>query len=230
MLSTIKGMFIFSGFIFTMRFKVSIWTLLAVSGMIGGDDFDEEQYGVRYATDCEVCKVVTLELTRILEKSAGRHEVIETGYSVEKEKKRTKYAVSELRLVEALDSLCEGLLRYNVHKERSDWTRFAPGTSETFRALEGLVAKGVKVDIGIPQELWHKPPAEVTQLRTQCDTLLEEHEEDVEEWYFHRQAQQSLEEHLCRQKFLRGKDQACLDVKGELKDLKNSEARKKEDL
>ncbi len=97
------------------------------------DKFDEEEYGVRYATDCEVCKVVTLELTRTLGRTAGRHEVLETGYSVEREKKKTKYAVSELRLVEALDTLCEGLLRYNIHKERSDWTRFAPGMSETFQ-------------------------------------------------------------------------------------------------
>ena len=28
-------------------------------------------------------------------------------------------------------------------------------------------AKGVKVDLGIPHEMWDKPPAEVTQLRTQ---------------------------------------------------------------
>ena len=28
-------------------------------------------------------------------------------------------------------------------------------------------AKGVKVDLGIPHEMWDKPPAEVTQLKTQ---------------------------------------------------------------
>ena len=34
-----------------------------------------------------------------------------------------------------------------------------------FRTLEGLVSKGVKVDIGIPHELWDKPSAEITQVR-----------------------------------------------------------------
>ena len=34
------------------------------------------------------------------------------------------------------------------------------------------MAKGVKVDIGIPHELWNKPSAEVTQLKTQCEQLL----------------------------------------------------------
>lgn len=32
-----------------------------------------------------------------------------------------------------------------IHKERQDWTRFSRGTSETFRALNNLVDKGVKV-------------------------------------------------------------------------------------
>ena len=49
------------------------------------------------------------------------------------------------------DSICEKLLEYNVHKEKKDSTRFARGTSETFQALDNLVAKGVKVDLGIPK-------------------------------------------------------------------------------
>ena len=83
------------------------------------------------------------------------------------------------------------------------------------QALEGLVAKGVKVDIGIPQELWHKPSAEVTQLKTQCETLLEEHEEDIEDWYFGHQEKQSLEDYLCRDRALKSKDKQCLNVKGD---------------
>ena len=68
-----------------------------------------------------------------------------------------------------MEKVCERLLEYNIHKERKDWTRFARGKSETFQALDGLVAKGVKVDIGIPNELWHKPSAEITHLKTQCE-------------------------------------------------------------
>ena len=74
---------------------------------------------------------------------------------------------SELRLVESLDNICEALLNYNVHKERKDSTRFAKGMSTTFKTLHGLVDKGVKVDLGIPYDLWDKPSAEVTQMKTQ---------------------------------------------------------------
>ena len=49
------------------------------------------------------------------------------------------------------------------------------------------MSKGVKVDLGIPQELWDKPSAEITQLKTQCEALLENYEEDIEDWYFNNQ-------------------------------------------
>lgn len=49
--------------------------------------------------------------------------------------------------------------------------------SQTFETLHGLVDKGVKVDLGIPYELWDKPSAEVTHLKTQCEHLLEKYEE-----------------------------------------------------
>ena len=37
--------------------------------------------------------------------------------------------------------------------------------------------------------LWweNKMNAQVTQLKTQCESLLEKHEEDIEDWYFEKQ-------------------------------------------
>lgn len=71
-----------------------------------------------------------------------------------KPKKRTEYKKSELRLLESLENVCERILAYNIHKERKDSTRFAKGMSQTFQTLHGLVDKGVKVELGIPYELW----------------------------------------------------------------------------
>ena len=45
----------------------------------------------------------------------------------------------ELRLLESMEALCERLLSYNIHKEKKGLTRFAPGISQTFQTLEGLV-------------------------------------------------------------------------------------------
>merc|ERR1712018_782968 len=167
----------------------------------------------------------------LLSESDGKSEDLETGYSIERAMKKTKYVTSELRLIETMEKVCEKLLEYNIHKERTDVTRFARGTSQTFKALDGLVAKGVKVDIGIPNELWHKPSAEITHLKTQCEEMIEKHEEDIEEWYFDHKAEDitkddsgstSLENFLCRQgRMLKTKsDRECL-VDGKTKKVKS---------
>ena len=127
-----------------------------------------------------------------------------------KPKKRKEYKKSETRLIESTDDVCEEVLKYNIHKERGDSTRFAKGMSETFQTLHGLVNKGVKVELGIPLELWDKPSAEVTQLKSQCETLLERHEPIIEEWYFHKQEEGPLIDFLCRDRVLAKKDSDCL--------------------
>lgn len=61
--------------------------LFVLSSMLligaNGDDFDEENYGVKYANDCEVCKIVSKEFVTLLKESEGKSEVLETGYSVQ---------------------------------------------------------------------------------------------------------------------------------------------------
>jgi hypothetical protein len=71
------------------------------------------------------------------------------------------------------------------------------------------------------------PWLQVTQLKTQCETLLEKHEEDIEEWYFERQEevnifmviigitiitfQVSFEDYICRNKALKKGEDLCLE-------------------
>ncbi|GIY67718.1 protein canopy homolog 4 [Caerostris extrusa] len=127
---------------------------------------EEEMYGVKYARNCEVCKYLVVELENRLSETGKTHDVIEMGYQLDPAtRKKTKYAKSELRLLESLEGICDRLLDYNIHKERKDSTRFAKGMSTTFKVLHDLVNKGVKVELGIPEELWDKPSAEVTNLK-----------------------------------------------------------------
>lgn len=179
------------------------------------DDNDiksEEDVGVKYANRCEVCKILATELQNRLEETGKVHEVIEIGYSLDdvQPKKKTKYQKSELRLIESLEGVCDRVLEYNIHKERSDSTRFAKGMSQTFKTLHGLVDKGVKVDLGIPLELWDKPSAEITHMKTQCESLLEENEIAVEDWYWNHQGKEDLKIYLCTKHALKGVDDSCL--------------------
>lgn len=116
-----------------------------------------------------------------------------------------------MRLLESLENVCERILTYNLHKERKDSTRFAKGMSQTFRTLHGLVDKGVKVDLGIPLELWDTPSAEVTQMKAQCETMVERHEADIERWYYEQQEKgEPLIKFLCEDHVLKGNDARCL--------------------
>ena len=54
----------------------------------------DEKDGVRYATNCEVCKIVTNELDARLRETGKSFSVIETGYNIEAEKKKVKYQTS----------------------------------------------------------------------------------------------------------------------------------------
>ncbi|XP_055536047.1 protein canopy homolog 4 [Wyeomyia smithii] len=172
----------------------------------------EEDEGVRYASRCEACKILATELEARLTETGRSHDVLELGYSMDdvKPKKRTDYRRSELRLLESMENVCDRILEYNIHKERQDSTRFAKGMSQTFQTLHGLVDKGVKVDLGIPFELWDKPSAEITQMKTQCETMLENFETVIEQWYFDKQGEISLVKFLCENEVLKGRNSECL--------------------
>jgi len=184
--------------------KSLVFVLFIVKSMSNTPD-----EGVQYANKCEVCKILAIELEGRLQETGKTSEYLEIGYSVDQPKKKKAYKKSELRLVESLDGLCERILEYNIHKERTDSTRFAKGMSQTFQTLHGLVNKGVKVELGIPYELWDKPSVEITNMKTQCENLLETYESDIEDWYFNDQTE-SLLSYLCQNRALKNSDVSCL--------------------
>ncbi|XP_049748356.1 protein canopy homolog 3 isoform X3 [Elephas maximus indicus] len=115
----------------------------------------------------------------------------------------------DLRLIEVTETICKRLLDYSLHKERTGSNRFAKGMSETFETLHNLVHKGVKVVMDIPYELWNETSAEVADLKKQCDVMVEEFEEVIEDWYRNHQ-EEDLTEFLCANHVLKGKDTSCL--------------------
>ncbi|XP_014611428.1 PREDICTED: protein canopy homolog 3 [Polistes canadensis] len=189
-----------------------------------------EEHGVKYANQCEACKVVATELEARLDETGKTHDVLEIGYSVDDiaPKKRKEYKKSELRLVESMENICERILQYNIHKERTDSTRFAKGMSQTFKTLHGLVDKGVKVELGIPYELWDNPSVEITTLKSQCEKLLENHEQDIEDWYYNYQGKVPLMKYLCTDRALKGQDDTCLKEKGDTRKNINKKEKRKE--
>ncbi|XP_034532845.1 protein canopy 4 [Notolabrus celidotus] len=185
--------------------KLCILALMFACGFVTAQD-DE-----RLPNKCEVCKFLTVELQDALEKSGRSKEVLEMGQVLDsgKRRRKIKYNTSETRLTEAIDNICERILQYNVHAERPGSLRYAKGTSQTMSTLKNLVQKGVKVDLGMPFELWDEPSVEVSDMKKQCETMLEEYEEVVEDWYFNHQDQR-LENFLCQEHVLEASEQECI--------------------
>ncbi|KOC61134.1 Protein canopy 4 [Habropoda laboriosa] len=209
--------------------QILLTYLLLLNFVTGGP---EEEQGVKYASKCEVCKVVATELEAKLDETGKTHDVLEIGYSVDdvSPKRKKEYKKSELRLVESMEGLCERILEYNIHKERTDSTRFAKGMSQTFKALHGLKDRGVKVELGIPYELWDRPSVEITTLKSQCENLLENHESDIEEWYHNYQGKVPLIRYLCSERALKEDDDTCLKEKGETNSEIKEKKKKKQDV
>lgn len=127
-----------------------------------------------------------------------------------------------------MENVCDRILEYNIHKEREDSTRFAKGISQTFETLEGLVNRGVKVDLGIPHELWNKPSAEITNMKSQCEKMVEQYEDDIDKWYKDVQGDVSLMKYLCEDRVLVNEDSTCLYEVFKPKNKKKKKAEKKE--
>ncbi|XP_010576112.1 PREDICTED: protein canopy homolog 3 [Haliaeetus leucocephalus] len=202
--------------------------LTAAAALTGGDDSD----WVRLPSKCEVCKYVAVELKSAFEETGKTKEVIDTKYGfLDGKGSAVKYTQSDIRLIEVTENICKRLLDYNLHKERSGSNRFAKGMSETFETLHNLVHKGVKVVMDIPYELWNETSAEVADLKKQCDVLVEEYEDVIEDWYRHHQAE-DLSQFLCADHVLKGKDTSCLaekwtGKKGDLASVGEKQSKKK---
>ncbi|XP_013008231.1 protein canopy homolog 4 isoform X2 [Cavia porcellus] len=143
--------------------------VMAVYSAWAGTSREEDDDTERLPSRCEVCKLLSMELQEKLSLTGRSREVLELGQVLDtgKRKKHVPYSVSETRLEEALENLCERILDYSIHAERKGSLRYAKGQSQTMTVLKGLVQKGVKVDLGIPLELWDEPSAEVTFLKKQ---------------------------------------------------------------
>ncbi|XP_076019215.1 protein canopy homolog 3 [Genypterus blacodes] len=172
----------------------------------GGDD-----EWVHLPNKCEVCKFVSVEMKMAFEETGKTKEVIDRNYGFidNKGAPPIKYVKSDLRFIEVVENVCQRLLGYNLHKERTGSNRFAKGMSETFSTLHGLVNKGVNVVMDIPYELWNETSAEVADLKKQCDVLIEEYEEVIEDWYKGNQ-EEDLTIYLCEKHVLKGQDKDCL--------------------
>lgn len=170
-----------------------------------------EDSGVKLPSRCETCKYVVTELADRFGETGKTRDLIEPTVGVKK-----KYRDSELRFVETMEDLCDRILSYNMHKEHKNSKRFAKGMSQTMKTLHGLADKGVKVDLGIPKELWDSPSVEVSRMKQYCEDIVSQFEDDLEGWYRGpmrpegpEEIRDSLKKFLCEERVLAADDMGC---------------------
>jgi len=176
----------------------------------------EDRHGVILPSRCEVCKLLALEIKARMAETNQLGRITIGNQLDSRPAKHFLYKTSEVRMAEVFEepNVCQRMLKYSLHKERKGSLRFARGTSQTFKTLEGLVQRGVKVDLGIPHELWKEPPAEINDLHKKCFHMLQKHEEALEVWFLHEQDSKDIVDVLCRQRELKhvsASERACLD-------------------
>ncbi|EDV19418.1 uncharacterized protein TRIADDRAFT_33595 [Trichoplax adhaerens] len=148
-----------------------------------------------------VCKYLAKEIEVETKKTSISKDVLHTGgFDTEFRNRKIPYETSEVRFIEILDNACENILKYRVHADKKE--RYLKGTSTTMNTLFGLKKRGVKVELGVPDEMWDDIPAEVSKMKRKCDAFREEFEDELMEWFLHYQ-KEDLMEWLCRMRALR---------------------------
>ncbi|GMI44927.1 hypothetical protein TrCOL_g2719 [Triparma columacea] len=125
---------------------------------------------------CSACVSVIAELERNLELEQPRQNVDLRNtlqappQGGEKKKKVIAYEVSELRGIEVMEDLCVGMDQYGITKEEDG--------SVTFQRYNAKGAGTVKImgSMTIGSDQFHE---DRKMLRSYCDNLVEEHEDDL---------------------------------------------------
>ncbi|KAG8006026.1 Protein canopy-like protein 3 [Nibea albiflora] len=102
-----------------------LWFLFIISSVgaakTGGDD-----EWVHLPDKCEVCKFVSIEMKSAFDETGKTKAVIDRNPFIDnKGAPPIKYVKSDLRFIEVVENVCQRLLEYNLHKERTGSNRFA---------------------------------------------------------------------------------------------------------
>ncbi|CAI4223677.1 unnamed protein product [Auanema sp. JU1783] len=118
---------------------------------------------------------------------------------------------SESEVLDMIQNICDSMFSYKIHKEKKGVGRFSKEESETMQVLKKLRSQGVKVDLGLPEDMWDAVGVEVQLLKQRCELIIAEYEDEIVEWFL-SDRNISFEDFLCRQRFLedRRADMSCL--------------------
>lgn len=159
-------------------------------------------------------------MTEFLEqmKKTDHREDIPRGYLLEDLEDRNKnihYEKSELRLMDVLDNLCERIKLYRARAGPE--FPYIKGAKSQFREVMDDLNKRSKVKLNyeMPDDVVEDYTYEMGRLKFKCIHLLEQHEDDLTQWYFSDQ-KENLLDWLCVERVLDENERDCLNASTEL--------------
>ncbi|CAA94121.2 DUF3456 domain-containing protein [Caenorhabditis elegans] len=141
-------------------------------------------------TKCEICALTSMEFEA---KSVKVHKRLSSEFA------------------DITENICNGFNEFKIHKEKTGLERFSRAQSKTIETLKQMREKGVKVELGMPFEMWDQPSAEIFALRQGCESLLEDYEDLIEEWFINKASLEDLFKQLCARNALKNQETSCFD-------------------
>ncbi|KAK2570471.1 Protein canopy 4 [Acropora cervicornis] len=145
-------------------------------------------------------------------------EDIPRGYvleDLEDHDKNIHYERSELRLMDVLDSLCQRMKLYQA-RAGPDFPYIKGAKSQLREVMDDLTQRSkVKLNYELPDEVVEDYTYEMGRLKFKCIHLLEQHEEDLTQWYFSDQ-NENLMSWLCVERVLDENERDCLNASTEM--------------
>lgn len=179
---------------------------------VGKTDFGKD--ALERPNKCQVCRVLAQELvvelnsTKDIKKTYSLMNNLDGNTELYK-KKSIDYKHSEIRLMDILDSVCKNV--YNYRTVQGPAFPYLKGVKSMFRqSLEDSIKDhGLSLQLDAPDELVEDPTSELRRMFYQCNQMIEIHEDDITDWYMHKQDDNPIE-YLCGERILDSNEASCL--------------------
>ena len=117
--------------------------------------------------------------------------------------------------MDIMEKVCDNVYNYRVHAGPP--FPYLKGVKSLLKqALERLSgSSGLPLKTNAPEERLNDPTSELRRMFYQCHNIVEEHEEDITEWYMDNQDADPIR-FLCAQRVLAAGDAGCLHASTEI--------------
>jgi len=160
---------------------------------------------------CHVCRVLAEELHVELNKTKNSKQSVWVTNRLDEDDKSKKieYKNSIMRIEEVMESVCTNTQTYR--SIAGPEFPYLKNVKSMFRQqLEEMMGnQNLALKLNAPEELVEDPTMEVRRLHAMCQSMVEDHEDDIMEWYKNHQ-QINLLDHLCKDIVLQDADSSCL--------------------